>query len=140
MAANVMFSAFSPIFSAARRRPPLTLSQSQAASLAHRSHNRPPEVLDNAAEVQQQITIIFDTLDEAEVELSKPAPSSSRLQRLGQRLVMAGKAIAQYCGKVADKFAMSAATATGAYGVTLFVKHAADIQLLGKALLEFAVK
>ena len=129
-------------------RRELTLVQTQAASAAHRAHNQPPELLDNAVEVQRQITIIFDTLDEAEAELSQLHPSPSRLKVIGQALINAGIAIAKYCGGLTDVALKKAAEELGSsgtkwalrIGVTGLVAQAEPVQTLGQMILGYAIR
>ena len=129
-------------------REALTLSQAQAASVAQRSHNNPPELLDAAPEIQRQITIIFDTLDNAEAELSLAKPSPSRLKIIGQALLAAGLAIAKYCGGLADTALQKAAEELGTTGTKWAIGIAAaswaaqaqPVQTLGQMILKYALK
>ena len=75
-------------------------------------HNHPPEPLEEVP-LPRQLTLIWDTLDQAERELSKPKPEKSVLLKIGQRLKDAGIAIASYCGHKADKALDKAVEALG---------------------------
>jgi hypothetical protein len=129
-------------------RQQLTLAQTAAAEAVHRGHNQPPELIDSAPEVQRQITILFDTLDEAEEELSKPAPSPSRLKRIGEALLNAGIALAKYCGGLGDTALQKAAEELGTSGTKWAIRigaaslaaQAQPVQSLGRVILEYALK
>lgn len=129
-------------------RQQLTLAQSATADAAHRGHNQPPELIDSAPEVQRQITIIFDTLDDAEEELSKTNPSTTRLKVIGQALLNAGIALAKYCAGLADTALQKAAEELGASGTKWAVRigaaslaaQAQPVQSLGRLILDYALK
>ena len=129
-------------------RKQLRLAQTASAVEAHRGHNQPPELIDSTAETQGQITIIFDTLDDAEKELSKPDPSPSRLQVIGQALLNAGIAIAKYCAGLGDTVLQRAAEELGSSGTKWAIRigtvslaaQAQPVQSLGRVILEYALK
>ncbi|WP_022704103.1 hypothetical protein [Pseudorhodobacter ferrugineus] len=129
-------------------RQQLTLAQTAAADAAHRGHNQPPELIDSAPEVQRQITIIFDTLDDAEEELSKTNPSPTRLKVIGQALLNAGIALAKYCGGLGDAALQKAAEELGTSGTKWAIRigaaslaaQAQPVQSLGRVILEYALK
>lgn len=129
-------------------RQQLTLAQTAAADAAHRGHNQPPELIDSAPEVQREITIIFDTLDDAEEELSKTNPSPTRLKVIGQALLNAGMALAKYCGGLGDTALQKAAEELGTSGTKWAIRigaaswaaQAQPVQSLGRVILEYALK
>ena len=122
--------------------------QASTATIAHRSHNRPPELLAPVTEVRREITVVFRALEAAEHELNQLAPSPSILQRAGEVLLAAGKSIALYCGGLADVALKKAAEEIGSTGVklaifaaaTYYASQALPIQSVGKALLDLTVK
>ena len=122
----------------------LTLQQSSIATAQHRSHNQPPELIDAGVTLQRQITIIFDTLDEAEEELAKTNPSPSRLKRIGQRLIDLAASVVKYCGKIADKGLVAAvvagSTAAGTIGAAKLISHLNEVEIKGSAICKYAGK
>ncbi|RUS59950.1 hypothetical protein EGN72_11710 [Pseudorhodobacter sp. E13] len=125
-------------------RQQLTFAQTAPADAAHRGHNQPPELIDSAPEVQRQITIIFDTLDDAEKELSKFAPSPSRLKVIGEALLNSAAIIARYCGGIANKAVGAAAvafgTAGGALAAAKLIQFVTPVKTLGQSITDFALK
>lgn len=119
-----------------------------SASAAHRSHNQPPELIDDQVAVARQITAIVNALVEAEAELALPQPSPSKLQHFAKVLIAGVKAIAFYCGKLTDKALTKAAKELGSTGIkwafrvggaTLLAQNQ-PIQDLAKAIFSFAAK
>ena len=104
------------------------------ASMAQRSHNHPPEgLVDDQPELARQITIVWDSLDEARYELEQDAPDKGLLRKIAEKLLSALSAIAKYCGKVADTAIMSAAEGAGKEAGKLGVR-AAGITVLDHVL------
>ncbi|MEE4121145.1 MAG: hypothetical protein V2I65_19265, partial [Paracoccaceae bacterium] len=83
------------------------------ASLAQRSHNMPPELVDAPDEVAREIVVVWDWVDKAEAELEKSEPDSGRLMAIGQAIKSALIAIAKYCGKTLDIFVSSTTKSAG---------------------------
>jgi hypothetical protein len=83
------------------------------ASTDTRLHNEPPELVEDAPEMARQVEVIWDGLDDAQDELEREAPDKARLREIAERMFAALHAIGGYCGKVADRVVMSAATAGG---------------------------
>ena len=118
------------------------------ATLAHRSHNHPPDLVDATAAIRQSITIIWDSLDEADRELAKVAPEPTVLMRIGQAILEATKAIASYCVTLGDIALRKAAEEIGStgtrwvigVGATLFAANTGPVQSLAKGLFELAQK
>lgn len=97
------------------------------ASQAQRSHNQPPDgLLDDQPELARQITIVWDSLDEARDELEQDAPDKGLLRAIAERLLSALTAIARYCGKVADTAVISAAKVGGGTVGTAILDHLAN--------------
>lgn len=72
------------------------------ATLIHRSHNQPPELVEVEAKLQRPVTVIGDLADEAETELEKPAPDPTVLARIGKALLKAVKEMALYVAFLSD--------------------------------------
>ena len=112
-----------------------------------RSHNVPPELVDDEAWVTQSIQIIWDTMDEAEEELREEKPEPSRLKYLGEVLLKAtAEVIIRYCGPKADimvtAFAKAIGTTAGVAAagwlVTQLATQAEAARKIGNGLVEFA--
>ena len=120
---------------------------SLTASAEMRSHNMPPELVDDEAWVTQSIQIIWDTMDEAEEELREEKPEPSRLKYLGEVLLKAtAEVIIRYCGPKADimvtAFAKAIGTTAGVAAagwlVTQLATQAEAARKIGNGLVEFA--
>lgn len=74
----------------------------------------------------RQITIIWDGLDEARVELEQDAPDKGVLRVIAERMLAAVSTVAAYCGKVADAAVMSAAKVGGGAVGTAALDHVAN--------------
>jgi hypothetical protein len=83
------------------------------ATLAHRGHNNPPELIEAMAIVQTSAVEIAQGLDDAREELAKPAPDPSRLKKIGSGLVSVVSGALGYCGVLTDKFLQSYAETLG---------------------------
>ncbi|CUX82437.1 hypothetical protein [Roseibaca calidilacus] len=108
-------------------------------SVEHRSHNNPPELVDETVAAQKEVTIIWAALDEAENELEKSAPDLGRLRQIGEFILKAAKAIGAYCASLADD-AIRTANKTvvgGAVGLALLA-HQERLVSFGSALIQFA--
>jgi len=120
---------------------------SLTASAEMRSHNMPPELVDDEAWVTQSIQIIWDTMDEAEEELREEKPEPSRLKYLGEVLLKAtAEVIIRYCGPKADimvtAFAKAIGTTAGVAAagwlITQLATQAEVARKIGNGLVEFA--
>ncbi len=84
------------------------------ASQAQRSHNQPPEgLVDDQPELARQITIVWDSLDEARDELEQEAPDKGLLRKIAERLMSALTAIAKFFGKVATAGVLAMSVTVG---------------------------
>ena len=73
-----------------------------AASAFQRSHNNPPELIENA-DPPQQVLIIWAGLDQVEHELTKAKPDKSLLAEIAEWMKKALLAFLRKCGDWADK-------------------------------------
>lgn len=116
------------------------------AFIAHRAHNHPPELLEPEVAVQTQISVMVRALLEAEEDLAKPNPSPALLKRVAGVLVTGAKAIALYCGSLADTALQKGAEEIGTSGVkwalglggVSLALQLEPIQQVAKALADFA--
>lgn len=110
------------------------LSQAQrGATLAHRGHNNPPEIIEAYEIVQSSAVTIVQALDDAREELAKPAPEPSRLQAIGNGMLSAILKAAGYCGGLADKFLQEFAGEMGKQAATVvawLIKGGIGVSLL----------
>lgn len=123
----------------------LTQARAEVASARHRSHNQPPELIEEAETAAKMVTILWEPLEAAEEELEKPNPDPSRLKVIGAWLVKAAKEVLAYCGKVGDAFAMKAAETLGETGAKwavrgTFLVVAENSTGIGQRLLDLAEK
>lgn len=97
------------------------------ASHAQRSHNQPPEgLVDDQPEVARQITIVWDSLDDARDELEEDTPDKGKLRHIADRLLSALTTILKYSSKLADAAAMATAKKLGPPGAIALVDHLAN--------------
>ena len=82
-----------------------------------RNHNNPPELVADAPEVQEQLTIIWAAAREAEEELEKPKPDPTILSKAGQIILDFGIWFAKYCGKKVDLVINTTVTTAIKWGV-----------------------
>ena len=95
----------------------------ERATVAQRSHNAPPGLVEDEPELAAQVTIIWAALDEAGEELEAASPDKSRLREIAGRMLAALRAVAAYCGEVSHRTIMSAATVVGSgLGVVILDK------------------
>ena len=91
-----------------------------AASAAKRSHNQPPELVVDVQAISAGVTLIWEQVEQAAVELDKPRPDPSRLKKIGEALLSAVAGILRYAGSVVDEGfragAKAAGTAIGKWG------------------------
>lgn len=87
------------------------------ASAVQRSHNQPPELIEPEIAAGRQISVMIGALIEAEEELAKPDPKPGLLTRIAEVLVQGAKAIALYCGSLADVALKKAAEEVGSTGM-----------------------
>ena len=108
-------------------------------SVEHRSHNNPPELVDETIAQRKEVTIIWAVLDEAERELEKPDPDPSALARIGAFLKAASMALAQYCSSLVDLAAKTSVRTAAATGTAMaFASQSEQLKAYGEALLQFA--
>lgn len=116
----------------------------QLRALEHRSHNHPPELVEDLAPIKTSTTIIWAALDDAERELGKPKPDRGALKKVAEALLTVTKAVGNYCLRLADTMAQGAARAAGAALVAglgfagLLTSMNADIAALAGNLLRLA--
>lgn len=67
-----------------------------------RNHNNPPELVTDAQEVQEKLTIVWAAAVEAEKELEKPKPDPTILSKVGKIILDFGIWFTKYCGKKLD--------------------------------------
>ena len=112
------------------------------ASAATRSHNMPPELVDDNGHVARSFQIIWEELDAAEEELRSETPEPSRLAKVGQAIVDAAAVILKYCGQKADIMITEASKKIGTAGgkaiVVLVGSQTEAAQKIGHELIEFA--
>ena len=83
-----------------RLKRELQRAEATAATAAHRSHNQPPDLVETPS--VQQYRVVLKALDDAETELAKPDPSSSRLRAIANVLLDWTKGVAAYCAELGD--------------------------------------
>ncbi|MCC1480183.1 hypothetical protein [Roseibaca sp. Y0-43] len=117
----------------------IALLKERLQSVEHRSHNNPPELVDETVAAQKEVTIIWAALDEAEQELERPDPDPTVLEQIGRKLLVAAKAIGAYCASLAD-VVVKKVVATGAVGLTglYLAENAESIALFAERLSQFA--
>lgn len=96
-----------------------------AATVAQRSHNHPPELVDAESNLSERITLIWDVLDEAETELEKSHPEPSRLRAIADKLLELVIATTKYCASLADVVLNKAAEEIGTSGTKWAVRGVA---------------
>lgn len=85
-----------------------------AASAAQRSHNDPPELVDDVNAISAGVTLIWDEVQQAADELDKPCPDPSRLRRIGEAILSAVVILGRYVGSLAGDGLRAGAKAAGA--------------------------
>jgi len=108
-----------------------------------RNHNNPPELVADAPEVQEQLTIIWAAAQEAEEELEKPKPDPTILSKAGQIILDFGIWFAKYCGKKVDLVINTTITTEIKWGVpaagAVYLTNPQKIIELGAAVRAAAV-
>ncbi|WP_296641497.1 hypothetical protein [Roseinatronobacter sp.] len=108
-------------------------------SVEHRSHNNPPEMVDETVAAQKEVTIIWAALEEAAQELEKPDPDPTVLARIGAFLETASVTIAKYCGALADLAVKTSVRTAAATGTAMALASQSEhLRAFGEALLQFA--
>lgn len=118
------------------------------ASLAHRSHNQPPELVETPATVIVQVATLVSELREAETEVEKQHPDPGVLSRIGTALIASAKAVLGYCASLADVALKKSAEEIGTTGTKWAIglvglgtiSSFEKVQAIGSALLRFAEK
>jgi len=92
----------------------LAEQENTVASVAHRSHNHPPEMVE--ASLDSLYLVTLDALADAEDELSKasPSPSPSRLNACAAALLDWAGIVVSYSGELGDLIVKGAARKAGA--------------------------
>ncbi len=130
----------------AELRAELGLIREQAASVPHRGHNNPPELLEPSAAIRREITIVWEALVEAEEELGKDEPEPSRLRRIGLAILAGTRSFALYCvdlGDIALKKSAEELGTTGTKwlvggGFLLLASRMDGVRSFAEALIKFA--
>lgn len=115
--------------------------EAEIAALKMRSHNQPPELVEEVVELEIPVANLKQSLTTAAEELAKPEPEKSVLLRCGEVIRDAALAIIKYCGSVANDVVRAGTKPFGAAGGTfLAVKAFNDGRLVEYAtkLLSFA--
>lgn len=125
------------------RRLKAALEAAQAAGIAHRGHNNPPELIDMVSvEVVSAMSEIAEQLDKAEQELQEQTLSPSRLRQIGEKLINVVTAALRYCVDRVDdaikEAAKKAGGVAGLAGAAYLAGFGDDLTALGKALISFA--
>ena len=103
-----------------------------------RNHNNPPEMVTDAPEVQEQLTIIWAAAVEAEKELEKSKPDTTILSKAGQIILDFGIWFAKYCGHISNFALKAVITASLGSASVYYLKNDTHlIAELGKQLLDF---
>ena len=103
-----------------------------------RNHNNPPEMVTDAREVQEQLTIIWAAAVEAEKELEKSKPDTTILSKAGQIILDFGIWFAKYCGHISNFALKAVITASLGSASVYYLKNDTHlIAELGKQLLDF---
>lgn len=132
-----------------RLKSELVDTLSAPATAMHRSHNNPPELVEDAAPVLRAASVtLIARLNEAEEELKKTEPSPSRLRRIGQAIKTVMAQIASYCTGLGDIAIKEAAKQVGAsigkWGLPAaalyFAAQSPRLQELADALITLAGK
>ncbi len=126
------------------------LSETRAlhASALQRSHNQPPELIEDEVKLGNAITLVWNVLDETEEELEKHAPDPARLQELGAKFWAAFKIVMKYFGSKADKMIDKSSEVIAETGTkwvirvwaASIVSQQPAVQSLSKGLIEFGKK
>ena len=108
-----------------------------------RGHNQPPELIDDAKAIQQEITLIWDDLKNLEVEIQREDPSPDVIRKYALRLWEISQKILKYCASVGDTIVKAAAKTIGtAVGTAVVTEVVAPgtLQSVVKLALEYASK
>jgi len=96
------------------------------ATPEQRSHNQPPGLVEAEPEIARQVAIIWAGLDEASEELAAKEPDKERLTQIAKGMLAALRAVAAYCGKLADRVVEAAASVIGAGAGTALLDRVAN--------------
>jgi len=112
-------------------------------ALPPRSHNRPPELVDEAHDALSNLKEMQSAVKTAREEVEAPAPDTKRLAKAGKVIARVGLALLKYCGEKADIVVTEAAKKIGA-GIGIAAVSIAIIAAtsgtLGPAIQDFAAK
>lgn len=106
--------------------PKAAIDKSISATLEHRSHNNPPEMVETPQELLSSLSQIWAEVDAADRELAKTAPDRAVLRAVGKRLLKWTAAIAKYCVGLVDAAVQSTAKAFGPILATTILGYAAS--------------
>ncbi|MCX7567306.1 hypothetical protein OS189_13215 [Sulfitobacter sp. F26169L] len=82
----------------------------------HRLHNNPPEAIESHQQLKNEITRIWELLEDAETEVGKASPSPSALRVIADTLWEISVRIGQYCAALADIALKKSAEVIGEIG------------------------
>lgn len=98
--------------------------EAEIAALKMRSHNQPPELVEEVVALEAPIADLKQSLTTVAEELAKPEPEKSALLRCGEVIRDATLAIVKYCASVANDVIRSASKPFGAAGGTFLADKA----------------
>jgi hypothetical protein len=107
-------------------------------SIRHRSHNNPPELVDEAVAAKTEVLLIWYSLDEAEKELRKPNPDLGSLTKIGRVIFRAISIISVYCASLGD-LAVRSSVKGAAIGTTAILVASQNdrLQAFAEGLIKF---
>lgn len=108
------------------------------ARRAQRSHNMPPELVDEIPEIEERLTIVWAAAQEAENELEKTKPDPTILSKFAKIILDFGIWFTKYCGDISN-FALKAVITAGVSSASVYyLKNDTHlIAELGKQLMDF---
>ena len=119
-------------------RRELEEARAALANRAQRSHNMPPELVDDTPEIEERLTIVSAAAQESENELEKTKPDPTILSKFAKIILDFGVWFTKYCGKKLDlgidTLIKWAAPAAGA----IYLSDPQKITELGIAIRTFA--
>ena len=108
------------------------------ANRAQRSHNMPPELVDEIPEIEERLTIVWAAAQEAENELEKTKPDPTILSKFAKIILDFGIWFTKYCGHISNFALKAGITASWGSASVYYLKNDTHlIAELGKQLLDF---
>ena len=122
-------------------RRELEEARAAQANRAQRSHNMPPELVDEIPEIEERLTIVWAAAQEAENELEKTKPDPTILSKFAKIILDFGIWFTKYCGHISNFALKAGITASWGSASVYYLKNDTHlIAELGKQLLDFASK